>query len=120
MDVFVYDETRHQGRSAMGVAKRGDGGCVVRVPEEWEGDALHVYVVAEGEEGSAFSEGQYFGFGGVRGGSVASVEGKGDSIAIDLGGIGFDLEQSAIKEVFERGQKGMCPRAEDGESTDYP
>ena len=120
VDVFVYDETRHQGRSAMGVAKRGDGGCAVRVPEEWEGDALHVYVVAENEEGSAFSEGQYFGFGGVRGGSVASVEGGGDAVEIDLGGVCFDLEQSAIKEVFERGQKGMCPRAEDGESTDYP
>ena len=102
VDVLVYDETRHGGRCFLGVAKRGDGGCVLRVPESWEGDALHVYVAVEGAEGlpagragGVFSESQYFGFGGGRRYSGAAGE-----------GVGFGKEQSAIREVSGMGMEG--------------
>ena len=79
----------------MEVAKRGEGGCVLSVPESWEGDALHVYVAVEGDAEGVFSESQYFGFGGVRRYSVAAEE-----------GVFFEREQSAIREVSKIGTKG--------------
>ena len=95
VDVLVYDETRHSGRSFLGIAKRGEGGCVLSVPERWVGDALHVYVAVEGGEEGVFSESQYFGFGGERRYSATTGE-----------GVCFEREQSAIKEVSGMGMKG--------------
>lgn len=105
VSVMVYNETRHKSEVMLDVTGRGVGECVLRIPERWLEERLHVYVAVGDEEGERFSDSQYFLYSGeVRSGSSGSESmGRVTNFSIEgADGKKFGQGQSAFKDLSAR------------------
>ena len=121
VSVVLLNEDRMGLKFYRGVALRGDGGVTVAVPQGWNGEGVHCYVLVS--RGGDWSESCYVGVVDWNGGVVLADFSADVSVGkLDRGadGVGLGSDQSAIKVLLDLGRSGvekgvvMCSRGGGG------
>ena len=107
VSVVLLNEDRMELKFFREVALRRNGMVTVAVPQGWNGEGVHCYVMVERD--GDWSESCYVGgvaWNGVLALAESSSDGVGFEFDMSSNGVGFGSDQSAIKVLYDLGRNG--------------